>query len=155
MDVYDEATSNKTRNKLITITDGTFSLIDNWLFFSEQQESTLCLCILDNLIDDVLHLCHNKRTHPGIRHTYSSISLRFFFPRMSRRIKKHVDDCLECQTSKPSHEKPFRQLQPIKSQSPHHSLYFDFITGLPMSDGFDALLTVTDAYTKAIKLIPC
>lgn len=31
----------------------------------------------------------------------------------------------------------------------------DFITGLPTSEGFNAMLTVTDAFTKAIRLIPC
>jgi hypothetical protein len=31
----------------------------------------------------------------------------------------------------------------------------DFITGLPLSDGKDALLTFTDKFTKAIRLVPC
>jgi hypothetical protein len=143
------------RNKPTTITDGTFSLIENCLFFSERQDSTLRLCIPTNLIQETLHLCHDTRAHPGIRRTYSSVALRFFFPKMSRRIKQHVNDCLECQISKPSHEKPLGLLQSIKSQHPHHTLCLDFITGLPVSQGFDSLLTVTDAYTKAIKLIPC
>lgn len=146
---------DNTRDKNISITDGSFSLIVDCLFFSERRESTLRLCIPNELVDDVLHLCHNSRAHPGVRRTYSSVSLRFFFPRMSRRIKRHVDDCLECQTSKPSHEKPPGQLHPIPAQSPHHSLCMDFITGLPESHGYNALLTVTDAYTKAIRLIPC
>jgi len=46
-------------------------------------------------------------------------------------------------------------LHPIQTPSPHHSLSLDFITGLPASHGFDALLTVTDLFTKAVKLIPC
>lgn len=145
----------RTRSKDITITDGTFSLIDNCLFFSERKSATLRLCLLENLIDEVLHICHDARAHPGIRRTYNTVALRFFFPRMSHRIKRHVDDCYECQTSKPSNERPIGQLQPIKSQSPHHTLCIDYVTGLPLSHGCDALLTLTDAFTKAIRLIPC
>jgi hypothetical protein len=37
----------------------------------------------------------------------------------------------------------------------HHSLCFDFVTGLPNSKGRDAILTVTEKYSKAVKLIPC
>jgi hypothetical protein len=143
------------RDKPTTFSDGTFSLIDNCLFFSERQESTLRLCIPNDQVDEILQLCHDKRAHPGIRRTYSSIAARFFFPKMSRQIKHHVNNCLECQTSKPSNEKGLGLLQSIKTHHPHHTLCMDFITGLPSSDGYNALLTVTDAYTKAIKLIPC
>ena len=37
-----------------------------------------------------------------------------------------------------------------------HALALDFITGLPLSkDGKDSILTVTDKFCRAIRLIPC
>jgi hypothetical protein len=65
------------------------------------------------------------------------------------------NDCSSCQLSKLSRERAMGQLHPIRTPSPHHSLSLDFVTGLLKSHGFDALLTVTDMFTKAVKLIPC
>jgi Integrase zinc binding domain len=74
----------KTQNKQIVVSDGTFSLIDESLFFSERSSSTLRLCIPESLVDEVLQLCHNARGHLGLRRTYSATALRFYFPKMSR-----------------------------------------------------------------------
>jgi hypothetical protein len=38
---------------------------------------------------------------------------------------------------------------------PCHTISIDFITGLPTSQGNDALLTVIDTFSKAVKLIAC
>ena len=137
------------------MSDGTFSLIGRSLFFSERKDGTLRLCIPNILVDEILQLCHNTRGHPGLRRTFTSVALRFYFPKMSRRIKKYIYDCSECQTSKPSTEAPAGLLQPVETPELHHSLGLDYITGLPPSHGYDAMLTVTDLHSKAVKLIPC
>jgi len=74
---------------------------------------------------------------------------------MSKRVKEYINDCIACQISKPSHGKPSGLLHPIKSIDPYHTITIDFITGLPISHGFDALLTLMDKFSKAIHLIPC
>ena len=107
------------------------------------------------MIPEVLQLCHDSCGHPGIQRTYSSVSLRFYFRKMSRWVRQYIDDYSSCQLSKPSHERPWGLLYLIQTPSPHHSLSLDFVTGLPTSHGFDALLTITDMFTKAVKLIPC
>jgi hypothetical protein len=137
------------------LTDGTFSLIDQCIFFSEKKAGNLRLCIPTSLVADVLNLCHDARGHPGVRHTYTSIATRFYFRKMTRQVKRYVDNCTQCQTSKPSTQRPWGQLQSIETPSPYHSLGMDFVTGLPVSRGFDALLTITDLFTKAVKLVPC
>ena len=40
-------------------------------------------------------------------------------------------------------------------RSPNHTISIDFITGLPVSNGCNALLTVIDKFSKAMKLIAC
>ena len=151
LDYYERKEGKKT-----VVSDGTFSLIGKCLFFSERKHTMLRLCIPECLIEQVLHLCHDARGHPGTRRTYSSTAQRFYFPKMSRRIKLYVDNCQQCQLSKPSHEKPAGLLQSIEPpDSPCHTLCMDFITGLPQSHGHNALLTVTDAFSKAVRLIPC
>jgi hypothetical protein len=142
-------------NEKPTTTDGTFTLIGKSLFFSDRNGGNLRLCVPNELIDEVLHSAHDVCGHPGIRRTFLAVSLRYYFPRMSQRIKAYVDNCSTCQLSKPSHELQAGLLHPVKTPDPFHTLSLDFVTGMPTSRSYDALLTVTDKFSKAIKLIPC
>jgi hypothetical protein len=138
-----------------TITDGIFTLIGRTLYFSTHQNQSLRLCIPKGLIKEILHLNHDLAGHPGVRRTFSAIYLRYHFPKMFRQIKHYCNNCSICQTSKPSNERPYGSLYPIQTEEPFHTLSFDFIMDLPVSHGKNALLTVTDKFTKAIRLIAC
>jgi transposase InsO family protein len=46
-------------------------------------------------------------------------------------------------------------LQPIAPTLEIHTISIDFVIGLPESKGFNALLTITDKFSKAITLLPC
>ena len=52
--------------------------------------------------------------------------------------------------------KPYGELNPIASPPiPFHTITLDFIVGLPKAnDGSNAVLTVTDKFTKRVTLIP-
>jgi len=140
-----------------TVTDGTFTLIDKALYFSERGKRTtnLRLCIPESLVKTIIHQCHDLIAHPGIRRTYLNVASRFYIRRLSRRIKEYVNECPECQLSKPSNDPPLGNMYPIPTTDPLGTLSIDFITGLPMSEDKNALMTVTDKYTKAVRLIPC
>jgi len=144
-----------TKKDKDVISDGTFTLIGKVLYFSERRHGELRLCIPDEFVDELVKDCHVGIGHPGIRRTYEAIHHRFYFKRMSKRIKSVVNECVACQTSKPSNEKPMGQLYPIPVEDPLHTITMDFVTGLPKSNGKDALLTVTDKFSKAVRLIPC
>jgi hypothetical protein len=83
----------KMRDPEVLVNDSAFSLIDKCLFFSERHSNNLRLCIPESMIPEVLKMCHDACGHPGIQRTYSSISLRFYFRKMSRQIRQYVDDC--------------------------------------------------------------
>jgi len=144
------------KNLPTTITDGTFTLIGKTLFFTERRKGELRLCIPESMVEDVLRQNHDDIGHPGIRKTYLSISNRYYIRRLSTRVRQYVNNCSVCQTSKPTNEQLMGKLFPIETTEPNHTLSLDFITGLPLSEGkYNALLTVTDKLTKAIRLIPC
>ena len=151
MDYAEKLKDEKTPSS----SDETFSLIGKMLFFSEHKHDSLRLCIPNSLVDDILHLCHDSCGHPGHRRTYSVIALRYYFPKMSKRVKRYINDCTTCQISKSSHEKPPDLLHPIEAIDSYYTIIMDFITDLPISRGYDALLTLTDKFSKAIRLIPC
>jgi len=144
------------KNLPTTITDGTFTLIGKTLFFTERRKGELRLCIPESMVEDVLRQNHDDIGHPGIRKTYLSISNRYYIRRLSTRVRQYVNNCSVCQTSKPTNEQLMGKLFPIETTELNHTLSLDFITGLPLSEGkYNALLTVTDKLTKAIRLIPC
>ena len=75
---------------------------------------------------------------------------------MAKLVKAYVNRCGKCQTSKPSNEKTPGKLQLIESPPiPTHTISIDFVTGLPESNGSNALLNITDKFSKAVMLIPC
>ena len=74
---------------------------------------------------------------------------------MSRRIRVYINNCVICQVSKSSHEKPAGLLHPITTSEFHHIVTLDFIIGLPKSHGKNAVLMIMEKYSKAIRIIPC
>jgi hypothetical protein len=75
---------------------------------------------------------------------------------MLRGISDYVESCPACQLGKPKRHLPFGELAPITSPSePFAVLSIDFIVALPETpDKMNCLLTVTDKFTKYVRLIP-
>lgn len=74
---------------------------------------------------------------------------------MRRDIKSYISHCTTCQHIKPENRKPTGLLQPIPiPSSVWVDLSMDFVTGLPMSQSYIAILVVVDRYSKGIHLGP-
>jgi hypothetical protein len=139
------------------LTDGTFSLIGKALYFSEgKRNQEWRLCLPRDMEKDILQLSHDKVGHPGIRRTLLTLRPRYYFPRMSRKIRRYINSCQTCQTSKPVHKPATGPLYPITTNDPLHTIAIEFVTGLPPAkNGIDAVLTITDKMTKAVRILPC
>jgi hypothetical protein len=74
-------------------------------------------------------------------------------------ITEYVKGCADCQRHKVNTRPTKAPLQPIYPKSettPFETVALDFIVKLPVSQGFDSILTVTDqGCTKAAIFIPC
>jgi hypothetical protein len=51
--------------------------------------------------------------HVGIEKTYDGIAQNFYWPKLSKDIKKFVTVCNECQQNKSSNQSPTSLLQPL------------------------------------------
>ena len=93
---------------------------------------------------------HNVLTesdHGGHAKTYNCIASTYYWPRMSRDIKKYVSTCDICQKTKPRRHALVESLQPIPIPSqPFEVVPMDFILELP--SGFDNILVIVDKLTK-------
>jgi hypothetical protein len=74
-------------------------------------------------------------------------------------VEEYVKGCAKCQESKTNIPKKKAPLQPFNTaidQGPFQYMSMDLITDLPISDGYDSILTIVDqGCSKAAKYIPC
>src|SRR6266702_140534 len=97
--------------------------------------------------------------HPGINKTYQLTGQRYWWPNMQQDVKDYVRGCAECQRNKintwPT-KAPLSPIFPTHEAMPFETVALDFITKLPISQGYDSILTVTDHdCMKASVFIPC
>lgn len=109
----------------------------------------LKLEILDSLHDG------NVNSHPGQKKTFAIVSRHYDFPGMRRFVNTFVRGCHTCIRDKPTHHKRFGKLQPLPiPERPWQSISMDAIVKLPVSKGYDAILTVVDRFTKMAHFVP-
>jgi hypothetical protein len=108
----------------------------------------------------VISLYHDSPTagHPGISNSTWAIARDYWWPNMKTTVKEYIMDCHLCQSRKNNPTKPKPPPFPIPSDNftlPFTSGAMDFIVKLPLSDGYDSILTITDTFSKACIFIPC
>ena len=106
----------------------------------------------------ILELCHDNPSagHPGREKTFELVSREYYWPSMRKYVAQYVRNCHTCQRSKQNNHAKFGVLRPLPiAQQPWQEVSMDFVTGLPESEGFNAVMVVVDRLTKLRHLIPC
>jgi hypothetical protein len=94
--------------------------------------------------------------HPGRAKTLDLIRHRYFWPTLRKDVERFVANCHVCQRMKTSRHTPYGVLNPLPvPERPWWDISMDFVTGLPLSDGHDAIWVVIDRLTKMRHLVPC
>ena len=97
--------------------------------------------------------------HPGISRTLELTARRYWWPHMSQYVKDYIKGCANCPRNKVNNQARKAPLSPIFAKPgalPFETVAMDFIVKLPLSNGYDLVLTVMDHNcTKAVILIPC
>ena len=89
--------------------------------------------------------------HPGKEQTYQLVSREYFWPNMSKDIRRFVRNCDVCGRSKAWRDQRQGLLKPLPvPDRPWQELSMDFITDLPESDGKTTILVVTDRLTREV-----
>ena len=105
---------------------------------------------------ELLIINHDNQSHIGVQKSYELLSRSFYWKNMFNDVQDYIRQCVKCQRSKPINQLPHGLLQPLKIPDDRwQSVAIDFITGLPKSNGFDAIMTVTDRLTKMVHILPC
>ena len=97
--------------------------------------------------------------HPGISRTLELTARRYWWPCMLQDVKDYIKRCADCQRNKVNNQMRRAPLSPIFAKLgalPFEMGAMDFIIKLPLSNGYDSVLMITDHdCTKAVILIPC
>ena len=94
--------------------------------------------------------------HPGYKKTLDLLQHNYYWPRMVTTVKEYAARCDTCQRFKGSNMAPAGLLHPLETPSlPWEHISANFITDLPLSHGFDAILMIVDRFSKEVELIPC
>ncbi|KAK7922179.1 hypothetical protein WMY93_009081 [Mugilogobius chulae] len=116
-----------------------------------------CLFVPDSVRSKVLQWGHNSKLtcHPGFNRTLAFLRQRFWWPSMSQDTRSFVSACSVCARSKSSHLPPAGLLHPLPIPSrPWSHIAVDFVTGLPISEGNNTILTIVDRFSKAVHFVP-
>ncbi|XP_057786354.1 uncharacterized protein LOC131003815 [Salvia miltiorrhiza] len=93
--------------------------------------------------------------HPGVERTLRRLASTFYWAGMRSDVKKFVASCVDCQTTKYSTQKPGGLLQPLPiPMQVWEDVSMDFVTGLPQSRGFTAIMVVVDRLSKYAHFAP-
>jgi deoxyuridine 5'-triphosphate nucleotidohydrolase len=109
----------------------------------------------------ILQLYHDSPAagHPGQQNTAALLERNYYWPGMRSFVSAYVRGCATCQQMKVNTHPTIPPLQPILAKLRDHPFQFvtyNFITALPQSDGYTALMVVVDHdSTKGAIFIPC
>jgi hypothetical protein len=112
----------------------------------------------DDLRIQILRQHHDNPSagHPGRAKTFELLSRSYYWKGMNTDVRRYVKNCRMCGRTKPRYDRHQGLLQPLPiPDRPWRDISVDFITHLPLSNGFDAILVVVDRLTKMRHYIPC
>ena len=109
-----------------------------------------------SLREDLFRLTHDNLGHVRFEKSYALLRDSYYWPNMRRNLMEaYIPACADCQRNKGRTSKTPGPLHPLPI--PEHcgdSIAIDFIGPLPLDDGFDCIVTVTDRLGADICIAP-
>jgi len=91
----------------------------------------------------------------GGNRTAEMVTRNFWWPGVTREVKQYVEGCDACQRNKNCTEQLAGKLMPnsIPDKAWSH-ISADFMTKLPLAQGYNSILVVVDCFTKMAHFVP-
>ena len=102
----------------------------------------------DNILKaEIIRLYHNTPVgeHGGQQKTVELVTRNFWWPGVMKEVKRYIKECNSCQRNKNCTEQPAGKLM-LNSipEKPWIHILADFITKLPLAQGYDSILVVVN-----------
>jgi hypothetical protein len=118
--------------------------------------------VLDGVEDKVTlreqimqHIHDETLVHMGSEKCYTYARKYFTWKDMEKDFQEYIRTCDFCQRNKPDNHKPYGLLHSLEIPNiPWTHISMDFIGPLPLSDGYDGILNITDRFSNMVRLLP-
>ena len=140
--------------KLLSASRGMPELtVKNGLWFVGER---LIIPCQGGLQEEILCLAHDTLGHFGFYKSYESIRQLYFWPGMRKDLEEgYIPGCRDCMKNKSFTTKPSGPLHPLPvPDGCCSSILLDFIGPLPVDEGYDCILTITDRMGSDMCIIP-
>jgi hypothetical protein len=106
--------------------------------------------------EDLFRLAHDTSGHFGADKSYATLRDAYYWPNMRRDLEKaYIPSCTDCLRNKSATRKPAGPLHPLPIPDERgDSVAMDFIGPLPLDEGYDCILSMTDRLGSDIRIIP-
>jgi len=111
----------------------------------------------EKLRAEIIRLHHDTPVggHGGQWKTVELVTRNFWWLGITKEMKRYVEGYDACQRNKNCTEQPAGKLMPNSiPEKPWTHISADFITKLPLAQGYDSVLVVVDRLTKMVHFIP-
>jgi len=111
----------------------------------------------EKLRAEIIRLHHDMLIggHGGQWKTVELVTRNFWWPEVTKKVKRYMEGYDICQQNKNRTEQPAGKLIPNSIlEKPWTHISADFITKLPLAQGYDSILVVVDRLTKMVHFIP-
>ncbi len=88
-------------------------------------------------------------SHPGYQKSISLITQNYYWLGLKKMVQCYIQNCHSCRRAK-----ALKKLLPIPSR-PWTDVTLNFVTGLPISNSYNAILMIVDRLIKKRHYIPC
>jgi len=105
---------------------------------------------------EIIQLHHDTPVggHGGRWKTMELVTRNYWWPGVTKEVERYVDGCNVCQRYKNRSEAPAGKLMPNAiPEKPWSYISADFITKLPLAQGYDAILVVCDRFSQMAHFI--
>ncbi|GBG62010.1 hypothetical protein CBR_g28486 [Chara braunii] len=141
-----------------------YSLGDNGLVYWHGSQGTrephICIPSTGQLRVRAVAEFHDQAAagHMGFHKTLARVSRLYVWPKRKDFVKDYVAECPTCQEVNSANHLPYGLLQPLPiPEGRWQSISMDFIGLLRPSTprGHDAILVISDRFTKRARFVPC
>jgi RNase H-like domain found in reverse transcriptase/Reverse transcriptase (RNA-dependent DNA polymerase)/Integrase zinc binding domain/Chromo (CHRromatin Organisation MOdifier) domain/Retrotransposon gag protein/Integrase core domain len=130
-----------------------FQISDNGLIYVD--DGRLCIPRCRETREALLYQHHDNENHFGDGKTRQSIAREYFWPGITKDVRRYRKSCDVCIRTKSSTQSPAGFLHSLPVPIDRFAdIAMDFVGPLPVSEGFDMLLVITDRLTNYVKIEP-
>jgi len=106
---------------------------------------------------EIIRLYHDTpvEEHRGQWKMVELVTRNFWWPGVMKEVKRYMEGCDSCQRNKNHTEQLVGKLMPnLIPEKPWTHISADFITKLPIAQGYNSILVVVDRLMKIVHFIP-